>query len=289
MRISLKQLAVFEAVARLGSVSKAAEDIALSQSAASMSLSELESHLGAPLFNRHGKRLNLNDYGRWLQPKVHQLLQQAYEIENSREHDKLQGTLKIGASTTIGNYLVPSAIADFVQKHNDVNVSLEISNTEQIVAGMQSLKFDIGLIEGPSHAPQLISSVWRKDQLKIFCSPKHPLAIKSAINKSDLNNEQWVLREQGSGTREVFSLASQGIIDNPQVKLELGNSEAIKLAVKTGLGLGCLSELAIQNELAVGSLVALDINFIDLSRDFFHIQRKDAYQSQLMKAFVDFL
>jgi DNA-binding transcriptional LysR family regulator len=289
MRISLKQLSVFDAVARLGSVSKAADDIALSQSAASMSLSELESHLGAPLFNRHGKRLSLNDYGRWLQPKVHQLLQQAFEIESSREHGKLQGSLKIGASNTIGSYLVPSAIAAFVQKHEEVNVSLEIGNTEQIVSGMQSLKFDIGLIEGLSHSPQLISSVWRKDQLKIFCSPDHPLAKKEKIRKEDLNNEQWVLREQGSGTREIFSLASQGIIDNPKVKLELGNSEAIKLAVKTGLGLGCLSELAIQQEVEAGSLVALSVDFIDLSRNFFQIQRKDVYQSQLMKAFVDFL
>jgi len=289
MRISLKQLSVFDAVARLGSVSKAADDIALSQSATSMSLSELESHLGAPLFNRHGKRLSLNDYGRWLQPKVHQLLQQAFEIESSREHGKLQGSLKIGASNTIGSYLVPSAIAAFVQKHEDVHVSLEIGNTEQIVSGMQSLKFDIGLIEGPSHAPQLISSVWRKDLLKIFCSPKHPLAKQATISKEDLNHEQWILREPGSGTREVFSLAAQGIIDNPKVRLELGNSEAIKLAVKTDLGLGCLSELAIHEEIEAGSLIALDINFIDLSRNFFQIQRKDTYQSQLMKAFVEFL
>lgn len=289
MKISLKQLSVFDAVARLGSVSKAAEDVALSQSAASMSLSELESHLGAPLFNRHGKRLSLNDYGRWLQPKVHQLLQQAYEIESSREHDKLQGTLKIGASTTIGNYLVPSSIADFVQIHQEVNVSLEIGNTEQIVMGMQNLKFDIGLIEGPSHAPQLISSVWRKDKLKIFCSPAHALAKKPTITKEDLCNEQWILREQGSGTREVFSLACQGLMANPQVKLELGNSEAVKLAVKTGLGLGCLSELALQDEVEAGSLIALNINFINLSRDFFQIQRKDTYQSQLMKAFIEFI
>lgn len=289
MKISLKQLSVFDAVARLGNVSKAAEDVALSQSAASMSLSELESHLGAPLFNRHGKRLRLNDYGRWLQPKVHQLLQQAYEIESSREHDKLQGTLKIGASTTIGNYLVPSSIADFVQIHEEVNVSLEIGNTEQIVMGMQNLKFDIGLIEGPSHAPQLISSVWRKDNLKIFCSPEHALAKKPTITKEDLCNEQWILRERGSGTREVFSLACQGLMSNPQVKLELGNSEAVKLAVKTGLGLGCLSELALQDEVEVGSLIVLNINFINLSRDFFQIQRKDTYQSQLMKAFIEFI
>jgi DNA-binding transcriptional LysR family regulator len=94
------------------------------------------------------------------------------------------------------------------------------------------------------------------------------------------------LRELGSGTREVFSLATQKILMNPQVKLELGNSEAVKLAVKTGLGLGCLSSLAIQAELEAGTLVKLETPFIDLKRNFFLIQRKDSYQSQLMKIFI---
>jgi DNA-binding transcriptional LysR family regulator len=287
MRISLKQLSVFDAVARLGSVSKAADDISLSQSATSMSLAELENHLGAPLFNRHGKRLSLSDYGRWLQPKVHQLLIQAKEIETSSNQETLQGNLKIGASSTIGNYLVPSAIAAFVQKHPQVNINLKVANTEEIVAGMQSLSFDIGLIEGPSHAPQLNTEVWKSDELVIFCSPLHPLAQKVKITNEDLIDAQWVLRELGSGTREVFSLATQSILMNPQVKLELGNSEAVKLAVKTGLGLGCLSSLAIEAEILAGTLVKLECDFINLQRNFFLIQRKDNYQSQLMKSFID--
>ncbi len=289
MRISLKQLTVFDAVARLGNVSKAAEDISLSQSAASMSLAELENQLGAPLFSRHGKRLSLNDYGRWLQPKVHQLLIQAKEIELSSQGDSLQGSLKIGASSTIGNYLVPSAIAAFVQAHPDVNIHLEVANTEQIVNGMQTLNFDIGLIEGPSHAPQLNTTVWKKDELAIFCSPDHPLAKDTNVSREALTDAQWILREQGSGTREVFSLASKDILINPSVKLELGNSEAVKLAVKTGLGLGCLSYLAIQQELNTGSLIALNTELFDLRRDFFLIQRKDSYQSELLKIFIESL
>lgn len=289
MRISLKQLIVFDAVARLGSVSKAAEDIALSQSAASMSLAELEGHLGAPLFHRHGKRLSLNDYGRWLQPKVHQLLIQAREIELSSQGESLQGSLKIGASSTIGNYLVPSAIAAFVKKHPEVNIQLEVANTEQIVTGMQNLNFDIGLIEGPSHAPLLNTEVWKNDELVIFSSPSHPLANQTKIGAEALKEAQWILREQGSGTREVFSLATNTILMNPNVKLELGNSEAVKLAVKTGLGLGCLSELAIAAELEAGTLIKIDCTLFDLRRDFFLIQRKDSYQSELLKIFIDSL
>jgi DNA-binding transcriptional LysR family regulator len=287
MRISLKQLSVFDAIAQTGSVSKAADKVNLSQSAASMSLAELESHLGAPLFHRHGKRLSLNDYGRWLQPKAHQLLIQAQEIEQSSEQEALQGSLKIGASSTIGNYLVPTHIAAFVKENPKVNIALEIANTEQIVAGMQSMSFDIGLIEGPSHAPQLNTTVWKKDELCIFCSAEHPLAQKKQINEKDLNEAEWILRELGSGTREIFSLATKDALLNPSVILELGNSEAVKLAVKTGLGLGCLSTLAIADDLEAETLVKLNCDFIDLQRDFFLIQRKDSYQSQLLKVFME--
>lgn len=289
MKISLKQLAVFDAVARLGSVSKAAADVNLSQSAASMSLAELESHLGAPLFHRQGKRLKLNDYGRWLQPKANQVLIQAREIEQSSQQAYLQGNLKIGASSTIGNYLVPSNIAAFVKQHPHVNITLDIANTENIVTGMQSMNYDLGLIEGPSHAPQLDTQIWQQDELVIFSSPEHPLASTGALSQSDLHEAQWVLRELGSGTREVFSLATQNILPNPSIILELGNSEAVKLAVKTGLGLGCLSRLALTAELNSGTLVQLPCDFIDLKRNFFLIQRQNSYQSQVLQVFLQSL
>jgi len=289
MKISLKQLAVFDAVARLGSVSKAANDVNLSQSAASMSLAELESHLGAPLFHRHGKRLSLNDYGRWLQPKAHQMLIQVKEIEQSSQQAFLQGSLKVGASSTIGNYLVPAIIADFVKLNPQVNIQLEVANTEQIVAGMQSMNLDIGLIEGPSHAPQLDTRKWQKDELVIFSSPEHPLAAKTPLGSEDLNEAQWILRELGSGTREVFSTITQDTLLNPSVILELGNSEAVKQAVKTGLGLGCLSRLTIEAEIAAGSLVQLPCDFLNFQRDFFIIQRRNSYQSHLLQVFLETL
>lgn len=289
MKIRLKQLAVFEAVARHGNVSKAANDIALSQSATSMSLAELEGHLEAPLFHRHGKRLSLNDYGRWLQPKVYQLLAQVEEIEQSANQKELKGLLKVGASSTIGNYLVPERIASFVQAHEEVSIELNVGNTEKVIDDMISMKIDIGLIEGPCHSQQLVSLPWRSDKLSIFCSSKHPLAKKNQISQLDLLEQQWVLREQGSGTREIFSLATQGVLDNLDVKLELGNSEAIKQAVKTGLGLGCLSELAIASEVRHGELKALDIDFVNLERVLYQIKRPDMYSSQLITQFLDFL
>jgi DNA-binding transcriptional LysR family regulator len=285
MRITLKQLSVFDAVAKTSSVSKAADSIALSQSATSMSLAELENQLGAPLFHRHGKRLQLNDYGRWLQPKVHQLLQQALEIEHSANSDFLQGHIKISASSTIGNYLVPAMIGEFAKTHPLVEIDLSVGNTEHVIDDMLHLRADIGLIEGPCHTQQLSCQAWRTDALKVFCQPDHWLANQSKVSASMMATESWILRESGSGTREIFTLACQGIMTNLNVKLELGNSEAIKQAVKTGLGLGCLSELAIASEVKYQELEVLNTPELKLSRVLSIVQTKNVHESQLLQAF----
>ncbi len=289
MRITLKQLTTFDAIAKTNSVSKAANEISLSQSATSMALAELEQQLGAPLFHRQGKRLQLNDYGRWLQPKVHQLLQQAHEIEVSATTDYLQGHLKISASSTIGNYLVPAMIGEFAQHHPQVEIDLTVANTEQVVDDMLHLKADIGLIEGPCHSTQLHVTSWRQDELTVFCNPSHPLATKRKVLAKHMTDEQWILRESGSGTREIFTLACRGILDNLNVKLELGNSEAIKQAVKTGLGLGCLSTLALTSDTKHKELVILKTPELNLNRELSIVQTKSSYQSQLVTAFKHYI
>ena len=287
MRITLKQLTVFDAIARTGNVSKASNDISLSQSATSMSLNDLEVNLGAQLFNRHGKRLKLNDYGRRLQPQVRQLLQQALAIEQSALSDELQGQLRIGASSTIGNYLIPTMIASFVQQHPLVHIDLVVGNTEATIDAMLKLQVDVGLIEGLCHSTQLNSTKWRIDNLKIFCGPTHPLSHTKQVTLSALKKEPWILREPGSGTREIFALAARNKFDSLNVKLELGNSEAIKQAVKSGWGVGCLSEIAIAAEVEHGELCVLPIKDLDLHRDLFLIEPKMGFSSKLHEAFLN--
>ncbi|CAH0991437.1 HTH-type transcriptional activator CmpR [Sinobacterium norvegicum] len=289
MKITLKQLRVFDAVARTGNVSRAAETIPLSQSATSMSLADLEQHLGSPLFNRHGKKLQLNDYGRWLHPKVHQLLQQAEEIELSAHSGALHGQLIVGASSTIGNFLLAALIADFVQQHPEVDIRLKVANSEQIVDDMVNLRIDLGLIEGICHSHQLTATPWRDDHLVTFCSPQHPLAQQTSISLQQLEEQQWVLREIGSGTREIFTMATQQKLHHLKVKLELGNSQAIKQAVKTGLGLGCLSTLAIASEVEHGELVALSTPDLLISRELFLLTGNSQHQSELSLSFQHFI
>lgn len=287
MRITLKQLNVFAAIAKHENISLAANDIALTQPAMSMALKELESQLEAPLFHRQGKRLKLNSFGASLQPKVQQLLQLATEIELMATQDELAGQLRIGASSTIGNYLAPAIIAEFLSLHKHVSIDLKIGNTQQIVDDMQHLRIDIGLIEGVCDNPQIERIFWRTDDLKIFCANKHALAQKSHIEFTDLAQASWILREPGSGTRAFFTNATHNKFQPESRLLELGNSEAIKQAVKTGFGISCLSELAIASELHYHELTELLIKQLDLQRQLFIIKHKSQSNSRIQLAFEE--
>ena len=287
MRITLKQLNVFAAIAKHENISLAANEASLTQSAMSMALKELESQLQAPLFHRQGKRLKLNSFGISLQPKVQQLLQLAQEIELMALQDELAGQLRIGASSTIGNYLAPAIIAEFISKHKNVRIDLKIGNTEQIVDDMQHLRIDLGLIEGVCDNPYIERVNWRVDQLKIFCSNKHPLATNNHIKFTDLAKTSWILREPGSGTRAIFTNATHNKFQPESHLLELGNSEAIKQAVKTGFGISCLSELAIAAELKHQELTELQVEGLDLQRQLFIIKHKAQASSRIEQAFED--
>ncbi len=287
MRITLKQLNVFAAVAKHENISLAANEVSLTQSAMSMALKELESQLEAPLFHRQGKRLKLNSFGISLQPKVQQLLQLAEEIEMMASQDELAGQLRIGASSTIGNYLAPAIIADFLSQNENVSIDLKIGNTQQIVDDMQHLRIDIGLIEGVCDNPQIERLSWRADDLKIFCANTHPLALKPKIEFSDLARVSWILREPGSGTRAIFTNATHNKFQPEARLLELGNSEAIKQAVKTGFGISCLSELAIASELQHNELTELHVEKLDLQRQLFIIKHKSQSSSRIEQAFEE--
>lgn len=285
MKITLKQLNVFAAIARHENISLAAQDIALTQSAMSMALKELESQLNAPLFHRQGKRLRLNSLGSALQPKVQQLLLLAGEIEQMATQDELAGQLRIGASSTIGNYLAPAIIAEFLSLNPNVRIDLKIGNSEQIVDDMLHLRIDIGLIEGVCDNPKIERIRWRDDDLKIFCGNKHPLAKKKKVEFADLAQACWILREAGSGTRAIFTNATHDKFQPASQLLELGNSEAIKQAVKTGFGISCLSELAIAAELEHHELQELHIEQLDLRRQLFIIKNRSRSGSRIEQAF----
>ncbi len=255
LRLSLRQLEVFVAIARAGSTRGAAERVARSQSAASAALAELEGAIDARLFDRIGRRLVLNENGRVLLPEAIALLDQAASLQGlfATEHS---APLHVAASLTIGEYLLPGIIARWRAEHPDSPVQLTVGNTSKVIQAVIDLEVDLGFIEGPQTHADLKVQRWLEDELIIVAAPDHPLAARTATNRQ-LTEATWILREPASGTRQAadaWLLAHLGAL---QVQYELGSTEAIKRLAAAGAGLACVSRHAVAVELAQRTLVEL--------------------------------
>jgi DNA-binding transcriptional LysR family regulator len=287
MKITFKQIEVFVAVAKRGNMTQAAKALFLTQSACSMALSALEGQLNGALFDRRGKKLVLNEKGKVLFPKAANILTQVTELEDVMKREKattLTGNLIVGASTTIGNYLLPGIIGNFITDHPQTKIILRVGNTEAIIQQLLKFNIDVGLIEGSCYADDISVTPWKKDELIIIAAPTHPLAKKRKLLETDLQQAKWILREAGSGTREKFEDAMGGKM---LPFLELGHTEAIKNAVMLGFGISCLSKTVVTDALANGTLVQLNTPFLKLTRDFFILLHKDKHRMALLEAFLE--
>lgn len=279
MRYTFRQLEVFLAAAHFQNITRAAESLAMSQSAASSALKDIESQFDLPLFDRIGKRLQLNEQGRLIRPKAEQLIEQAKELERVMAQHKDAGHLKVGATLTIGNYLAVKTMAELMRIQPDADVSLEVANTSKIGQKVLNFEIDIGMIEGELQHPDLELIPWLDDELTVFCAPEHPYGDLLQVTDRQLKDAEWILRESGSGTRQAFDRAMHGILAELQVKLELQHTEAIKRAVEAGLGIGCLSRVTVQDAFKRGSLIPLPTPHRNLSRKFYFVLHKQKYRS----------
>ena len=247
MKYSLRQLEIFIAISRTASVSRAAEDLSLSQSAASTALGEFERQFDLQFFDRVGKSLRINEIGQQLLPRAVELLDRAKEIEALLQGNIGFGHMKIGATLTVGNYLATILVARFLQDHPESRIQLQVHNTSTIVQQIANHELDIGLIEGDCHHPDIQVEPWIADELVVFSAPDHPLAKLRNLSIDQLLQEPWILREKGSGTRETFDRAFHNYHARLNIRLELEHTEAIKRAVESGLGIGCISRLALKD------------------------------------------
>ncbi len=288
MRYSLRQFEIFVAISRNESVSRAAEELSLSQSATSAALADLERQFDLKLFDRVGKSLRINEAGRQLLPRAVELLDRAEEIEAQLNGHASFGDMNIGATLTIGNYLITILVAKFLQKHPESRIQLQVHNTRTIIQQIANHDVDLGLIEGDCHHPDIEVEPWIADELVVFCAPSHPLAQKKKISREDLMDEPWILREKGSGTRDTFDRAFLPHHSKLNIRLELEHTEAIKRVVESGLGISCISRLALKDAFRRGSLVPLETPDIDLSRYFYFLWHKQKYQTAGMRSFLAF-
>lgn len=286
MRYTLRQLEIFLAVARHESVSRAADELSLSQSATSTALGELERQFDTQLFDRIGKALRLNELGKVLLPHAVQLTEHAREIESILGRRTDFGPLHIGATLTVGNYLATLIAADFLRRHPSAQVRLSVHNSATIIHQLLHYEMDLGLIEGSCRHPDLLVEPWVEDELVVFCSPGHPLAKHEQATLDELAGQEWILRESGSGTRETFDQALRHFNGELKLRLELEHTEAIKRAVESGLGIGCISRLALREAFRRGSLVPIETPELDLRRQFQFVTHKRKYVTAGMREFI---
>ncbi|CEJ63875.1 MULTISPECIES: DNA-binding transcriptional regulator YeiE [Citrobacter] len=283
MHITLRQLEVFAEVLKSGSTTQASVMLSLSQSAVSAALTDLEGQLGVQLFDRVGKRLVVNEHGRLLYPRALALLEQTTEIEQLFREDN--GAIRVYASSTIGNYILPAMIAGYRRDFPDLPLELSVGNSQDVINAVLDFRVDIGLIEGPCHSTEIISEPWLEDELVVFAAPSSPLTTGS-VTLEQLAASPWILRERGSGTRELVDYLLLSHLPRFQMAMELGNSEAIKHAVRHGLGISCLSRRVIAEQLQAGTLSEVPVPLPRLVRTLWRVHHRQKHLSNSLLRFL---
>ena len=299
-KITLRQLAVFVSIYQTGSTSRASEALHLSQSAVSSALTELEARLQMPLFERVGRRLNQHPNAHPIYIQAQAILGQSLTLEHY--HQSQVGQIHIGASTTIGNYVLPPLLAKLYEALPDANVDMYIANTQEVVAEVEQLNIDIALVEGmprPIDMKVIEQRAWRTDTLMIFAK-RDSKWLKDVAHYNDVSHcyelsiEQLstlplLVREKGSGTRQIIDEQLLQHLPNAEVIMAIQQSEAIKHMVSADIGLGCLSQHVIEAELEIGQLIQVQVAGIDLSRTWWLVWHKARHQSPIWQTFIDII
>ena len=289
--MNLNHLAIFHAVAQAGSMTQGAERLDISQPAVSKQVQELEHSLGVHLFDRIGRRVRLSQAGEILANYARLLFALEHEAEEAMADVRAvgRGRLVIGASTTIGTYLLPGVLADFWRRYPKVELLVEIENTEQVHRRLAGLQLDVGLTEGFVEEAELEAEVFHRDELVVIAAPRHPLARQPRVPLSALRDEPFILREPGSGTRAVEERALGRLKLPVRVVMALGSTEAIKRVVAEGVGLAIVSRLAVGAECAAGTLAELPVAGLRIARPLHLVRRKGRRDGPALQAFCGVL
>lgn len=290
--MDLIKFRTFCSIAEKGNFSAVAEDLFMSQSAVSQQIQALERRYGVVLFDRGSKGATLTDPGKILYEKAKKILD--IEDQINQELDELRGLkggeLHVGASTTIGNYLMPFYLGEFKRRYPDVKVSLIVENTRIIEDQLLAAVFPLAVVEHEVQNPSLVKEAIEKDELVLFVAPDHRWNEVDSVTKDELMQEPFISREPGSGTRDVIEeKLEKGGVTELNVTMELGNSSAITTAVAAGLGVSILSQRVIHAQLESGMLRPVKIEGLSLERDFYLITVSDHYLSPASVRFREML
>jgi DNA-binding transcriptional LysR family regulator len=289
--MTLHQLRTFRAVADQLSFSAAASELHLSQPSVSYQVKELEEVLGVSLLDRLGKRVRLTEAGEILygytQRTLNLLDEAALVMEQLRGIER--GTLRVGASATVGIYVVPLALGAYKRKHPKLAVSLEIGGREQLESRLRGGALDLAVMTPPFTDPDLEATPFMEDELVMVLPPGHPLAHRKRLALGDFSDESFLMREPGSGTRLAVEQAARSVGVSLQVGMELGSNGAIKHAVEAGLGVAVLSRHAIELERREGGLVVVEVAGFPIRRQWCVIRLRRRRLPGPVEGFIEFL
>lgn len=290
--MSDRRLQVFHAVARLLSFTKAAEVLHMTQPAVTFQIRQLEEQFDTRLFDRAHNRVSLTEAGHVAFEFAETIFERYSEMENAIRDitGSISGSLTLGASTTISEYMLPALLGDFNAKNPEVLLRLRVSNTDGIVSMIENNVIDLGVVEGPVTNKNLLVEKCRKDELVVVVPPDHEFASQKSVNIKDVLDGSFICREEGSGTREVVSeyVKSQGLGKHAlKACLELGSPEAIKGAIEAGMGVSILSSVSIAKELKLGTLKTVPLD-PPLTREFSFVRQRQKFRVRSMEELLDF-
>lgn len=287
-----RRLQVFHTVARVMSFTKAAEVLHMTQPAVTFQIKQLEDAFNTRLFDRTHNKITLTEAGRIVYDYADQILESyakmAHDVKDLT--GDITGTLVIGASTTIAEYMLPKLLGVFKKQFPDVSLRLQVGNTEAIVAMVENNLLDLGIVEAPVYNKNLEVITCRLDELVTIVPPEHPLASYTSVRPEQLTHYPFILREEGSGSRAVIDeyLRNAGInfIDF-NIVMELGSPESIKMAVESDVGIAITSRTTLSKELTLGTLVAIPMN-PPLMRPFSHVRQRHKFRHRAVGQLLEF-
>ena len=290
--MSDRRLQVFHTVAKLLSFTKAAEHLHMTQPAVTFQVRQLEEQFNTRLFDRTHNRISLTEAGQVIYEHAAKIFELYSQMENSVREitGEISGTLTLGASTTIAEYMLPALLGNFRAEYPDINIQLKVSNTDGIVYMIENNEIDLGVVEAPVQNKNLIVDVCREDQLVCVVPIDHPLASNDTIKLDDIMEFPYICREEGSGTREVINeyLDQHNVPESSlKMSMELGSPEAIKGAVEAGMGISIVSSATIGKELELQTLKAVNME-PPLTRPFSFVYKKQKFRVQAMEELLEF-
>ena len=287
--MEIRDLEIFLCAAKHLNFTRAGEELHLSQPSVSVRIRQLESDLGVKLFEQLGKKIALTEAGRLLVPYALRVLAAADDARHAVEELQglARGSLKVGASTTPGMYVLPKVIAEFKSLYPGVEVHLRVKDTRQVEEGVIRNEFDFGFVGGHLVGDEVKVIPWLTDELLLIVPPRHPLAKKRQVRAKDLTRERFILREQGSATQAAVdsSLRASGVQPEPVIEME--NPESVKRAVQSGLGVAFVSRFAVETELKARALAAVTVRDLKIRREMKIVHRVGKHLSKAALAFIE--